>query len=221
MKQPGLIPPSRADADALDARSLLSAVIQRQAKTILGLIGAVVALSFAIAAMLPLKEQIPYVVEVNKTTGEVVTPAQQTAEKYNPTDDSINFFIRRWINAEFTIQSQLARQNEAMALSMFRGEVAINKHSDFRAKDQTFGRLANEPTLSRAVSIDSLVPVAGAKRSFVANLTLTTTSRGATVAQRKLLTIYYEILPPKSKEDRMQHPIGLYIVDFSIADITN
>lgn len=195
-------------------------MVRRQNVVIGSLVFAVVVLAFGYVILLPLKESIPYTVEVNKTTGEVSVPKQQEAVKFTPSEDSVLFFVRRWIKAELQIQPQSARENEALATSMLRGDVAINKHRAFRSADATFARLGAEPTLVRDVSIESVAPVAGGSRAIVANITLTTTSRGATVMSKRLVTIYYEILPPKTRTDREQHPIGLYIVDFRIDETT-
>lgn len=221
MKFDRLKPPSPLETDALDARKLLLSTIRTQYKIIGALVIAVASLSAGYVALLPLKENTPYVIEVNKNTAEVSVPRQQEAVKFSPSEDNVLYFLRQWLKAEFTIQPQLAVQNEALVLSTLRGDVAINKQSDFRARDKTFQRLKQEPTLVRDVTIDSITPVAGGSRSVVANLTLTTTSRGATQVERKLVTVYYEILPPQTKKDRENHPIGLYIIDFRIADTNN
>jgi len=218
VKLPQLTPPTHADADALDARKLLSDTVAQQRKTIIGLVIAVICLSLGYIGLFPLKERIPYVVEVSKVDGEAAVPRQQEAIKFAPTEASVLFFVRRWIKGELQIQPQLTQENEAMVLQMLRGDAAITKHKAFRAQDKTFARVGAEPTLVRDVVINSITPVAGSAHSLVAQVTLTTTSRTGTTVEGKLVTVFYQIFSPKTVKDVENQPIGLYITDFRIAD---
>lgn len=216
LQLPREAPPQSAEADALDARSLMATTIRQQRKLLVGLTVAVVALALAIAGLAPLKQEKPYVIEVNKTTGEVSVPPQQSAEAYSPSEDALLFFARRWLRALLSIQPQLNAANEAMALSMLRGDAAISKHKQYRAGDKTFERIAREPALVRDVTVNSISLVPGNARNIVANVTLTTSSRVGTQTEKYLVTIFYELLPPQSRQDRELHPIGFYITDFTL-----
>ena len=216
LQLPREAPPSQVQADALDARKIMSEMIRRQQKLIGGLLVAVVALSLAFAALMPLKQEKPYVIEVNKATGEVSVPAQQSALAYSPSEDSLLFFARRWLRALLSIQPQLNASNEAMALAMLRGDAAISKHKQYRLADKTFERIAREPTLVRDVAVNSISVVPGNGRNIVANVTLTTSSRAGTQTERYLVTMFYELLPPQSRQDRELHPIGFYVTDFTL-----
>lgn len=213
---PRLSPPSRADADALDARALMAETIRHQRKIMSAAILVALLLAIAFIVLLPLKTAEPFVIEYNKVTGEVSVPAQQRAESFVPQDDSIHYFARRWLRSELSIQPALNEGNEAISLSMLRGDTALAKHRAFRQEDKTFERIAREPTLVRDVNVDSISSVSGAARSIVANVTLTTSSRLGTQVERMLVTIYYELLPPRDKRDRELHPIGFYVVDFTM-----
>lgn len=209
--------PTRADADALDARALMSSTISEQRKLILVLGVSICALALGFVVLLPLKTVEPYVIEVNRTTGEVTAPSQQLASKFVPDDDSVYFFARRWMTAFLSIQAQLNERNEGLTLATLRGDAAITKHRSFRVEDQTFTRIAREPSLVRDVTINSISTVSGSTRSLVSNVTLTTSSRAGTEQARYLVTIFYELLPPRNPKDRELHPIGFYVVDFTIA----
>lgn len=216
IKMPSSQPPSRADADALDARTLMADTIRQQRKMLYGLIVLAVLMAAAFFAMQPLKTSEPYVIQYDKATGAVSVPAQQRAELFVPGDDTIHYFARRWLRAMLTIQPALNEGNEAIALSMQRGDTALAKHRAFRAEDKTFERIAREPTLVRDVSIDSIASVSGASRALVANVTLTTSSRLGTQSEKRLVTIYYELLPPRNARDRELHPVGFYVVDYTM-----
>jgi type IV secretory pathway component VirB8 len=205
----------------METRQLLLALNKRLIGVCLALTAALLFLALGYIFLLPLKEVQPYIVEVDKLTGEARSPAQQSAVKFEPGQDSILFFVSRCIKAQFSIHPQLAKDNEALALSCLRGDIAINKHKAFREQDQTFARLATEPTLVRDVSIDSITPIAGAQKAVVANITTTTTSRSGTKVEKTLITSFYEMIPPKTAKDRETHPLGLYIVDFSFGATSN
>jgi type IV secretory pathway component VirB8 len=216
LKMPSSPPPTRAQDDVLDARQVMLSTIASQRQIIIGLVAVAVMLGAAIGVMMPLKEAIPYVIEVQKTSGEVYTPQQQEAIKFVPTEDNLLFFARRWLTAFFSIHPQLTQGNEALALSMYRGETVVTKHRQNRINDKTYERIAKEPLLTREVTVESLALVPGNKKSIVANVRLKVTSGNRITEERVLVTFYYEILPPLTKRDRELHPIGFYVVDFTI-----
>lgn len=218
MKLPQINPPSAKNAD-LDTRQLMQTMFAKQNKMIGGLLAAVIALALALAAAIPLKETKPWVIEQNKLTGEVRVPPQGAVTAFTPSQDNVMFFVRRWIKATWTIQPQLTTSSyQPLALSTLRGKNAIAQYDAMRVNDRVLIKAASDPTLVREVEIESISSVAGAERGVVANLLMRTTSRGQITEERKLLTLYFEILPPKTEVDRDLHPIGLYIVDFKLSD---
>lgn len=219
MKLPGLVPPPSAQNVELQSRELLLGIIKRQNKQLLGMFVVIGAMALALSALLPLKEVRPFVVRDNPKTGEVSVPPQTAVTQFTPSQDNIMFFVRRWVVAAFSIQPQLTTTSyQPLALSGLRGKNAIAQYEAMRASDKALERMSIDPTLVREVEILSISPVAGSERGVVANLLLRTTFKGQITEERKLLTLYYEILPPKSEDDRRVHPIGLYIVDFKLAD---
>lgn len=208
------IPPN-AQAENLSAREIQSKTIgfQRKLLLALGVTQALMALGYAV--LLPLKESIPYIVTVDKKTGEANATVGQVATQYEPSEDTVLWFVRRWLTATYSIHPVMSKSIfEPTALSMLRGNNAIGKFKAFRSDDKTADRLAADPTLTREVAIDSITPVAGSTRGVVATLTLTTASRGEITTRRILVTVFYEIIKSTEAADRISHPIGLFIVDF-------
>ncbi|WP_316502815.1 VirB8/TrbF family protein, partial [Klebsiella grimontii] len=65
--------------------------------------GAALTASAALMLAMPLKKVVPYVVNVNTTTGEVTAPRQQMSEHFEPAWANESFFVRRWIEDMLTI----------------------------------------------------------------------------------------------------------------------
>ena len=213
--------PNTAKQDDLNTRALLVNVNRRmQLIAVLSSV-AVIVLGLAIFAMAPLKQTVPFVVQVNKTTGEVVAPFQQSAQKYNPDWASKSFFVRRWIADLLTINNYtLATINDPRAQYFLRGQTAIAEFNNFRALDDTYAKIAKDPAMVRTVEIKDFTPVAGVKNAAVANVVETTIKGGQTSVKNVLVTVYWTVFPLStlSPNELERDPIGLYITDFKISN---
>lgn len=210
-------PASVADEE-FSTRLLLSNVNTRLAKVAIMTSAVSVGLVVILFLFLPLKKSVPYVVQVNKTTGEVTVPADQLATAFNPTWDNEAFFVRRWVSDLFTINQYLTvKMTDPRAQLFLRGQNAIAEYHAFRTEDDTFGRLASDPSLVRDVQVVNLTPIAGTRNGAVAQVALTTHSDGKTTVETKLITLYYVLLPSTNPADLAENPIGIYITDFKVS----
>lgn len=213
-----LKPPSSASVEEFSTRELLASTNRRMQKVVLVSSLSAMAACLALFAAMPLKRTIPYVIEVNKTTGEVSAPVQQTADQYTPTWASESFFVRRWITDLLTINNYtFVSVNDPRAQAFLRGATAIAEFKTFRAHDQTYDQLAKDPAMVRTVKIDDFTAVAGAKNAAVANVELTTIRGGQTTVTHELMTVYWTILPPQDPQDIQHNPIGIYVTDFKLS----
>ena len=213
-----LKPPSSASAEEFSTRELLVSTNRRMQKAVLVSSLSAAAACLALFAAMPLKRTIPYVIEVNKTTGEVTAPAQQSAEQYTPTWATESFFVRRWITDLLTINNYtFVSVNDPRAQEFLRGSTAIAEFKAFRQQDDTYAQLAKDPGMVRTVKINDFTPVAGVKNAAVANVELTTIKGGQTIVSHKLITVYWTILPPQDPKDIQRNPIGIYITDFKLS----
>lgn len=210
-------PPSSIVDEDIDTRQMMRAVIKRLSGVAIFASVAALACALALFMLMPLKTSVPYVVQVNKNTGEVTIPGS-TSTVYVPTWANQAFFLRRWLTDLFTINRYLTVQvDDPRAQYFIRGNNAIAEYNAFRAEDKTFARLAADPTLVRNVKILSLDPIASTQNGAVAQVLLTTIDQGRVVRQNLLVTLYFVILPPTTQAEMERDPIGIYITDFKIA----
>ncbi len=213
-----IIPPNKLPDGELDTRKGYANALGSMSKVAMVTSVSAACASLAMIFMMPLKREVPYVVQVNKSTGEVTVPSNQVAETFNPTWSNESFFLRRWLVDLFTINRYLTVQiYDPRAQAFLRGRNAIAEYQSFRAEDQTFARLVKDPTLIRNVSVDHLTQVAGTTNGAVASVTLTTLSDGQTTTQKLLVTLYFALIPSTDRAEIEQNPIGIYITDFKIS----
>jgi type IV secretory pathway component VirB8 len=211
-------PATAADKD-LNTRLLMASVTTKLGKISLLTSGAALCMAITMVLVMPLKQSVPYVVQVNKDTGEVSVPKNQSVGAFEPGWANTEFFIRRWITDLFTTNQYLTVNiGDPRAQSLLRGNNAITEYKAFRAQDQTFENLVADPSLVRDVKILTLTPVAGTKNGVVAQIALTTRRKGAVTTVTKLVTIYYIFIHSDDVETVRQNPIGIYITDFKLSD---
>jgi type IV secretory pathway component VirB8 len=202
--------------DALSTRELLLTLNKRLAVAAIASSVAALMVSGALFSLFPLKQNIPYIIETH-TDGSVSVPEQTEAAKYNPSTETLNFFISRWVADAFAINQYSTVQSlDPRARALLRGENAIKMYDDFVKKDGKFKTLVDDPTLIRDVEVVSVTPIAGIKNGVIADVKLITRKNGEKSEERKLITIYYEIGALSDRNDIKLNPIGLFITDFKV-----
>jgi type IV secretory pathway component VirB8 len=210
--------PASAADEEFSTRQLLVNVNARMTKVAVMTSAVSVSLVLILFLFLPLKKSVPYVVQVNKDTGEVSVPASQVSTAFNPSWDNKAFFIRRWITDLFTINQYLTvRITDPRAQLFLRGQNAIGEYQAFRSDDATFSRLVADPTLTRDAAVVNLTQIAGTENGAVAQVQLTTHTGGKETVETKLITLYYVTLPSTNVADLANNPIGLYVTDFKVS----
>ncbi len=210
-------PVSAADEE-FSTRTILANVNSKMTKVAMMSTAASLGMVVVLFMFLPLKKSIPYIVQVNKTTGEVNVPAAQLSTVFTPTWANSSYFIRRWVTDMFTINQYLtAKISDPRAQLYIRGQNAISEYKAFRNSDQTFERLVSNPGLTRDVQVLNLTPTAGTENGAVAQVLLTTHDNGKQTSVTKLITLYWVLLPSTDPADLTINPIGLYITDFKIS----
>lgn len=210
--------PATARDEDINTRALMATVTRKlSAVAIFTSIG-IAFMGLALVLLMPLKRSVPYIVHVNSKTGEVTVPDDQSVMAFQPDWNNAAFFLRRWITDMFSINQYLTvKVQDPRAQYFLRGANAISEYKTFREQDGTFDRLVADPTLVRNVKILSLTPVAGTKNGAVAQITLTTLSKGETTTVNGLLTLYYVFLPTNDPKTLQENPIGIYVTDFKLS----
>lgn len=206
--------------EALGTRDLLLTLNRRLAYTAIASAATSVVMAGVVVAMFPLKETVPYIVEVDKGSGAAYVPPQTEAVKYNPQFDTIAFFMRRWVSDAFTINQYSTVQTlDPRARLFLRGANAIGAYKDFLASDRKFDLMAEDPTMTRDVEVLAVTPIAGVKNGLVADIKLTTRRGGTAKEDRRLVTIYYEFFTPDNRKDVEANPIGIFVTDFKVGGV--
>lgn len=190
-------------------------ITARQAMSVAVLFGLVAMVAvITVASMLPLKERIPYFVEVETTTGKVAAAPDRSASAFKPDERNIRYFMNQWVINFLTIDSR-TREYSLPASYVFLKGTARDKWAQFiDDQDKTIKRMIENPSLRRDVKIVSISFVGDG----VALIRLKVNETGWTTPKSKALTVFYTIAPPSAEDKILINPIGFYITDFTIND---
>lgn len=202
--------------EALGTRELVLTLNKRLAAAAIASAFASVAMALVVVSLFPLKETKPYVIEVAKD-GSAYVPPQAEAVAYDPSFETISFFLRRWVTDAFTINHHSTVQVlDPRARRFLRGANAIGAYDDFLKSDQKFETMADDPTMTRDVEVMAVTPVAGITNGLVIDVKLVTRRGGVAKEERRLVTIYYEFFRGGDRKDVEANPIGIFVTDFKI-----
>lgn len=178
----------------------------------LGALAAVIAQAGAIYSMLPLKERIPYFVDVEEATGRVVA-SDRAAVQFVPEERNIKFHLGRWIEDMYTLDAALTRQHLLPQVGVLMRDKARNQYQAWLDTERPIERLIDKPEITRKVAIRSISFIPGNDRVVMIRFKLVTPN---TKDEYRLMTAHYVIAPPASDEEILKNPLGLYITDFNV-----
>jgi type IV secretory pathway component VirB8 len=171
----------------------------------------------ALAAVFPLKEVRPWVVEVNPGTGVVHKPVQ--VDRVDPNMAVIKSELARWVEAVYMIDP--LRTQEALRWANARAaNKGVQQFAEFRAREKIYERMRAEPDMVREAKVTAV----DASRKGTAFIYVTTTERvGAAPPtpdkiKRVRVTLNYALVPPTTEEALLANPLGLYVTFFSDAE---
>ncbi len=212
-----LRPPTDVREEVFDTRQVLLNVNRRMQTAVVASAIAAASAAGSLLFLMPLKKTIPYVIEVNRTTGAVVVPQQQPMAGFLPDARVKLYFVREWIENLLSINQYTFGTTDPEAQFFLRGKNAIAEFRAFREQDGTYSILTKNPGAVRKVSIQGVTPVAGTQNGVVAQVQTTMLVDGRETTQDWLLTVYWAFIPPQTREDVLKNPIGLWIVDFKVS----
>lgn len=164
--------------------------------------------------LLPLKTVEPFVIEVDKLTGESRASSMR-ATSYVPQDREVRYFIAKWIRQLVNIDPSTPDALQA-AYGTTRG-TAVEEFKDFLKKTNVFAEIKNDPSLRRITEISSINFI----QERVAIVRIVTTTRSTSVAaseKRYVVNINFELEPPKEERELMANPIGFYVTHFDFRE---
>lgn len=167
----------------------------------------------AILVMVPLKERTPYIVEVNKTTSEVIVK-ENMIKKFTPSDANKAFFIRGWVENMFTLDAARTKDHLLPRAAILLRGPAVEQYKSLLAVDKPIERLVENPLLSRHVKNININFVPGADVAIV-RFVLETSGGQAIISENKSASIKFILV---EKEVSETNPIGFFITDVNLKD---
>lgn len=178
------------------------------------LLGAtVLVLAVGLAATAPLKEKVPYFVEVETATGRVDV-STRTAKEFAPNEANIRYFIGRWVVDTYTLDEATRSQRLPNSWAFMRGPARDQWNRIILEGERPTERLAERPDLRRSVEFVA-PPQIVADGAVIVRIALV---EGRNVVGRKQISLRYALIPPDSDADLLRNPIGLWITDFGVVD---
>lgn len=192
-----------------------SPVVERDRYFILALciLGAFIALVFALAAAMPLSRAELIAVQVDKITGEAV-PTRVGQQAYKPGNPEKQYFLTRWVRYAMALDPNTSPKDLSDAYEFCRGKAA-EEFKDFMDKTKPLVRLRTESGLTRTVEIKSYSPV----NDQAVMIRFSTEERAMDqrpVRKHYVMTVHYAIDPPTSEAAIMKNPLGLFVSHFAI-----
>jgi len=184
---------------------------RRQWVVIAALSVSVAALSIGLATLSPLKERVPYFLEVEKATGRVEVSGQ-VAQRFEANEQAVRYFLGRWVQDAFTID-EATRQRILTAYSYMRGPGIVQFERLLDTEDP-LGKLQQSSAFRRSVEIVT-PPQIVADGSVLIRIQLV---EGRDVVARKQISLRYVLIPPRDDDDILRNPIGLWITDLNVVN---
>lgn len=175
---------------------------------------AVIAMSFAIASLAPLKTVVPYTVRI--TDAGAVSVDRSGFQRYTPGKPEITYFLSRWVKNLISVDYRLTESNLKEAWSFTAGK-ASSEFTAFLDRTRPIESIRKTPQFSRVVEIRSLNFV----QDRVAMVRVAIEDReGLNDPKRRnqIVTLHFEIVPVVTEEQIMRNPLGLFVSHFEIND---
>jgi len=180
-------------------------------------IAAVVALALAILLMLPLKERIPYTVEVEvdasgKPTGRVAV-SEATMARFQPQEAHIRYFLARWVEDLMTVDETSRTHRLPRSYALCRGDALTDWQRYVSEQGRPLKILSETPGYRQTAQLISIQFLSESTALIRVKLT---NNRNA--EKRVQITVSFALLPPRTDEEVYRNPIGLWITKFGVAD---
>jgi type IV secretion system protein TrbF len=166
----------------------------------------------ALFRLIPLKEKVPYMVEVESVTGRVEV-SEKTFTKFKVSQGNVDYFLRRWVDRVESIDT-LTDENLSKAIAWTRGD-AVREFEEYTAGIPAL--VEKTPGLKRVVKHRSINYLKEGEVAIV-RFDLIESIGGVVVATRpRILSANINLIPPKPDSDEERdNPVGLVITHFSL-----
>jgi type IV secretory pathway component VirB8 len=175
--------------------------------------GSFIAVVGALINMMPLSRVEPYVVHVDKVTGQTAA-VRSASESYKPGAPEKQYFIVKWVRGLLELDPNTTEKTLSEVFKNTRSKAA-EEFTDYVNKTKPVMRVRSEVGLTRTVEIKSYSPL----NDQSALVRIDTEERGINkpmVRRSYVVTVHYAIDPPKTEMEIMENPIGLFVTHFAI-----
>lgn len=184
----------------------------RKLVTAVGVLAAVTLVQgIALLSLVPLKERVPYMVEVETSTG-AVRAMDAAAQRFTPDEKSIRYHLAKWAENLLTIDEHSRGMRLPQSYGLMRG-AARDQWQALIEREKPLDRLAEDPLYRRQARIVSVALLS--KETALIRVELTDTKRSTRMVQ---ITLSFAMIPPSTDEEVFRNPIGLWITNFGVQD---
>jgi type IV secretion system protein TrbF len=179
---------------------------------------ALMMMSAAMWQLIPLKTvEIVTVERVEGGGGRVVSEAAKTGWK--PTEANISYQLNNWAESVFDINYSTWKRNVDRSAEMVSGTALEQLRELLRKEDfNPAALIANKSSFVRTYEFISLNFI----KDDVALLRFKTTSRGQAnatpIIKTFALTANFSFQPPKTQQEAVKNPAGLFITSFNLSE---
>lgn len=161
---------------------------------------------------------IPYVVTVDKSTGEVEKAGAFIKQDYTPKEAEIKYFISNFIRNARSIQLDPVAQNQSQAMAQaFLTKNAATKFAAIQQNEGYAGKFGKETV---SVQIKTIQQIPGSENSYQVRWTEEEfgIQSGTKNIANKSGVFTYTIISVKDEEQLLRNPLGLYISGFDFSN---
>lgn len=179
------------------------------------LVVALAAALWAIGQMAPLKTAVPYIIEVDKVTGEAKASTVRP-ERFVVGEAQKKYFLGRWVRKTVELDPYTTEADIKEAFTFVRGK-ASDEYRALMTMLKPMERLAKEKGLTRVVSISTInfITTSSALIRFSAE---ERTIGSAPVTKRYVANIHFELVPPTTEKEILENPNGIFITHFAFQE---
>jgi len=169
--------------------------------------------ALALAGLTPLKERIPYAVEVETATGAVVASGKPLSQ-WTPEENNIRYFLGRWSENLLAVDEHSRDMRLPAAYAMLRGDTAFRQFEKLvRDDERHLSILREKPRYRRQAKLISISFLS--EKTALIRVELTDTERKT---RRVQITATFALLPPENDDEVLRNPVGLWIINFGVQD---
>lgn len=174
---------------------------------------AVLGMGMALYVLLPLKTVETF--QVTKVEGGRYVVDATPVGNWNADNDAIGYFLNQWANNVFDINRSTIDRTIAQSASIAIGN-ANAQLRELRLKDNPWVLLRENADFNRSYKYRSINFI----KDDVALLRFETTTRKAGLAKNVYyaMTITFTRIKPKTRDQVISNPAGLYITNFNITE---